>query len=87
MKVRIGRRWRRQTSNSLRVCSSTPLAASITITTLSAAISARYVSSLKSLWPGVSSSDIRRPSSSNSSAAAVIEMPRSCSSAIQSDVA
>jgi hypothetical protein len=63
------------------------LAASITITTLSAAISARYVSSLKSLWPGVSSRDIRRPSSSNSSAAAVIEMPRSCSSAIQSEVA
>ena len=30
---------------------------------------------------------MRRPSSSNSSAADVIEMPRSCSSAIQSDVA
>ena len=30
---------------------------------------------------------MRRPSSSNSSAAAVIEMPRSCSSAIQSEVA
>ena len=30
---------------------------------------------------------MRRPSSSNSSAAEVIEMPRSCSSAIQSEVA
>ncbi len=59
----------------------------MTITTLSAAINARYVSSLKSLWPGVSMSDMRRPCSSNSSAADVIEMPRSCSSSIQSDVA
>ena len=40
-KVRIGSRCRRQTSNSLRVCSSTPFAASMTMTTLSAAISAR----------------------------------------------
>jgi len=31
-KVRIGSRWRRQTSNSLRVCPSTPFAASITMT-------------------------------------------------------
>ena len=59
----------------------------MTITTLSAAMSARYVSSLKSRWPGVSRSDMRRPSSSNSRAADVIEMPRCCSSAIQSDVA
>jgi hypothetical protein len=41
MNVKIGSRWRRLTSNSLRVCSSTPFAASITITTLSAAIRER----------------------------------------------
>jgi hypothetical protein len=38
--VRMGRRWRRQTSYSFRVCDSTPFAASITITTLSAAMRA-----------------------------------------------
>ena len=37
--------------------------------------------------PGRVESDMRRPCSSNSSAAEVIEMPRCCSSSIQSDVA
>ena len=41
MKVKIGTpRWR-QTSKSLRVCGSMPLAASITITTESTAVSTR----------------------------------------------
>jgi hypothetical protein len=53
--VTIGVPRMRQTSNSLRVCASTPLAASISITAQSAAVSVRYVSSLKSWWPGVSS--------------------------------
>ena len=41
MKVMIGTSRRRQTSNSLRVCSSMPLAASMTITALSTAVSVR----------------------------------------------
>ena len=55
MKVMTGVRFSRQTSSSLRVWVSTPLAASITISTESTAVSVRNVSSLKSLWPGVSS--------------------------------
>ena len=41
MKVMIGTLRRRQTSNSLRVCSSMPLAASITMTAESTAVSVR----------------------------------------------
>ncbi len=40
-KVMMGMSRMRQTSNSLRVCASMPLAASITITALSAAVSVR----------------------------------------------
>ena len=47
-KVKSGMRRARQIANSLRVCGSTPLAASISITALSAASSVRYVSSPKS---------------------------------------
>ena len=55
MKVKMGTpRWR-HTSNSFFVCASMPLAASSTITTASTAVSTRYVSSEKSLCPGVSS--------------------------------
>src|SRR5207248_1312602 len=54
-KVIIGTSRNRHTSKSLRVCSSMPLAASSTITALSTAVSVRYVSSLKSWWPGLSS--------------------------------
>jgi hypothetical protein len=57
------------------------------MTALSAAISVRYVSSEKSWWPGVSSRLIFRPSYSNWSTLEVTEMPRSCSSSIQSEVA
>ena len=45
------------------------------------------MSSLKSWWPGVSSSVTWQPSSSNSSAAVLIEMPRCCSISIQSEAA
>ena len=41
MKVMIGMSRRRQTSNSLRVCASMPLAASITMTAESTAVSVR----------------------------------------------
>ena len=41
MKVMIGMFRRRQTSNSLRVCASMPLAASSTITAASTAVSVR----------------------------------------------
>ena len=87
MKVSTGRPCCRQTSKSFSVCGSTPLAASSTITTLSTASSVRKVSSLKSWWPGVSSSVTWWPSSSNSSAAALMEMPRCCSISIQSETA
>ena len=53
--VMIGVLRSRQTLSSLIVCSSTPFAASITITAASTAVSTRYVSSEKSWWPGVSS--------------------------------
>ena len=43
-----------QTSTNFLVCSSTPLATSITTITESTALNVRYVSSAKSLWPGVS---------------------------------
>src|SRR5262249_41241829 len=51
-KVTIGTSRRRQTSKSFLVCASMPLAASSTMTALSTAVSVRYVSSLKSWWPG-----------------------------------
>ena len=41
MKVKIGIPRRRQTSKSLRVCASTPLAASITMRTASTAVRTR----------------------------------------------
>ena len=44
----------RQTWKSFFVCSSTPFAASTSMIAQSAAVSVRYVSSLKSWWPGVS---------------------------------
>ena len=53
--VKIGIPRIRQISNSFSVCDSMPFAASMTMITESTAISTRYVSSEKSLWPGVSS--------------------------------
>ena len=60
---------------------------SSSITALSAATSVRYVSSEKSSWPGVSSRLTWYPSYSNCMTLDVTEIPRSCSSFIQSDVA
>ena len=54
-KVMMGVSRCRHTSIKRRVCDSTPLAASITINAASTAVRTRYVSSEKSLWPGVSS--------------------------------
>ncbi len=87
MKVNSGIRRARQIANSLRVCGSTPFAASISITAASAASSVRYVSSPKSWCPGVSSRFIVCPSYGNCRTVEVIEMPRSRSSSIQSEVA
>ena len=84
-KVMIGTLRMRQTSNSLRVCGSMPLAASITITAESTAVSVRYVSSEKSSWPGVSSRLKVTPSCSNVITELVTEMPRCCSIFIQSE--
>mmetsp|Transcript_5583 Transcript_5583/g.10557 ORF Transcript_5583/g.10557 Transcript_5583/m.10557 type:complete len:206 (-) Transcript_5583:504-1121(-) len=60
-KVKMGSLERRQTSRSLRVCGSSPLAASMRHTALSQAAKVRYVSSLKSWCPGVSSKFILLP--------------------------
>src|SRR5690349_1276538 len=83
-KVMIGTLRRRHTSNSLRVCGSMPLAASITMIAESTAVSVRYVSSLKSSWPGVSSRLKTVPSFWNVITLEVTEMPRCCSIFIQS---
>ncbi len=85
MKVVIGISRKRHTSNNLRVCRSIPLAASSTITALSTAESVRYVSSEKSSWPGVSKRLKVLPSKSNVITEDATEIPRSCSTFIQSD--
>ena len=59
----------------------------MTISAESTAVSVRYVSSEKSSWPGVSSRLTMRPSYGNCITDEVTEMPRCCSSAIQSEVA
>ena len=87
MNVMIGMRRARQTSSRRRVCGSTPLAASITISAASTAVSTRYVSSEKSWWPGVSSRLMTKPRYSICITRAATEMPRSFSICIQSDVA
>src|SRR5579871_510849 len=86
-KVMIGVSRSRQTSISLMVRSSTPFAQSMTISAESTAVSVRYVSSEKSSWPGVSSRFTARPRNGNCMTDEVTEMPRSCSSRIQSEVA
>mmetsp|Transcript_4132 Transcript_4132/g.14265 ORF Transcript_4132/g.14265 Transcript_4132/m.14265 type:complete len:328 (-) Transcript_4132:2-985(-) len=85
--VKSGSRRSRATSNSLRVWGSSPLAASTSITALSAAASVRYVSSEKSWWPGVSSTLTCLPSYSYESTVLEMEMPRCCSSSMKSEVA
>ena len=77
----------RHTSANFFVCSSTPLATSITIMTLSTAVSVRYVSSAKSLCPGVSKMLIFRPSYSKPITDVATEIPRCFSISIKSDVA
>ncbi len=59
--VKIGILRCLQTRKSFFVCGSTPLAQSSSITAPSTACSVRYVSSLKSAWPGVSSRFICSP--------------------------
>src|SRR5450631_255699 len=86
-KVMMGVSRIRHTSMSLMVRSSTPLAQSITINAESTAVSVRYVSSEKSSWPGVSRRLTMQLSNGNCITDEVTEMPRCCSSAIQSDVA
>ena len=87
MKLMIGVVRSRHTSMSLIVRASTPFAASMTISALSTAVRVRYVSSEKSSWPGVSSRLISASPYGNCITDDVIEMPRSCSRRIQSDVA
>ena len=77
----------RATRNSCSVCGSTPRAASIRITAASTAASTRSVSSEKSLCPGVSSRLNTTPPCSKRSTVEETEIPRRCSSSIQSDLA
>mmetsp|Transcript_2719 Transcript_2719/g.10402 ORF Transcript_2719/g.10402 Transcript_2719/m.10402 type:complete len:338 (-) Transcript_2719:513-1526(-) len=85
--VKMGNPFNRQTSKSFRVCGSNPFAESISITALSAAVTVRYVSSLKSTCPGVSRRFSVNPAYWKLSAVLDIEIPRCCSISIQSDVA
>ena len=77
----------RQTFMSFRVCSSTPFAQSITRMTLSTAVRVLYVSSAKSLWPGVSKILILYPLYSKPITDVATEIPRCFSISIKSDVA
>ena len=86
MKVMIGTSRRRQTSNSLSVCASMPLAASITMTALNRPRSAcGRCPREKSSWPGVSSRLKVQPPYSKVITEVVTEMPRCCSIFIQSE--
>ena len=76
-----------QTSTSFSVCSSTPFATSITTITLSTAVSVLYVSSAKSLCPGVSKIFIFIPSYSNANTEVATEIPLCLSISIKSLVA
>ena len=87
IKVKIGILRITQTLNSFRVCASTPLLASITMTAESAAIRVRYVSSEKSWCPGVSRMLIQKPSYSNCRTEEVTEIPLCFSISIQSETA
>ena len=77
----------RHTFTSFSVCSSTPLATSITTITLSTAVSVLKVSSAKSLCPGVSRILILVPLYSNARTEVATEMPRWRSISIKSLVA
>mmetsp|Transcript_9499 Transcript_9499/g.24016 ORF Transcript_9499/g.24016 Transcript_9499/m.24016 type:complete len:300 (+) Transcript_9499:782-1681(+) len=86
-KVKMGRRRKRATSKSFRVCGSRPFAASTSMTALSAAARVRYVSSEKSWCPGVSRISVLNPRYSYARTVDDIEIPRCCSISIKSDVA
>ena len=75
-----------QTLHNFFVCASTPFAPSITITALSTEVSMRYVSSPKSLCPGVSIIEITFPEYSNCITDDVTDIPLCFSISIQSDV-
>ena len=85
--VKIGSPFSLHTSNSFRVCGSRPLALSMSITALSAALTVRYVSSEKSACPGVSRRLSVKFLYAKDSAVDEMEMPRCFSISIQSDVA
>ena len=72
---------RRQTAS---VCGSIPAPASITRTTASRTRRLRSTSDVKSTWPGVSISWKSNPCHSTDEQDAPIEIPRACSSGIQS---
>ncbi len=77
----------RQTSTSFSVCSSTPLATSITTITLSTAVSVLKVSSAKSLCPGVSRMLIFLSLYRNAKTEVATEIPLCRSISIKSEVA
>ena len=77
----------RQTSKSLIVCGSTPFDESIIIKAQSTAVKTLYVSSEKSLCPGVSNKFKIQFLYSNCMTELATEIPLSFSIAIQSDVA
>lgn len=87
MKTITGVERMRQTSISLRVCDSTPLAPSMTMMTESTAVSVRKVSSAKSSWPGVSRMLIFAPLYSKPITAVATEIPRWRSISMKSEVA
>ena len=87
MKTRIGILRILQTATNFSVCSSTPLATSITTITLSTAVSVLKVSSAKSLCPGVSRMLIFLFLYSNASTDVATDIPRCLSISIKSEVA
>ena len=76
-----------QTLTSFSVCSSTPLATSMTTITLSTAVKVLKVSSAKSLCPGVSKIFILIPLYSKAKTEVATEIPRCLSISIKSLVA
>ena len=85
--VSTGKLRERHTLKSFNVWASIPLAVSSTMMTASTAAKTRYVSSLKSRWPGVSSKLKTWSPYGNCRTVDEMEMPRWRSISIQSDVA
>ena len=80
----VGIRNRRSARISTRVCGCTPSTAEMTSTAPSSTVSTRSTSAMKSGWPGVSIRFTVRSSRSNDTTAALIVMPRCCSSGSES---